>query len=179
MSSPRSSRGNPSIGDIIRTIVVFGAMILALYGLGQLFTSKPETSVKAIDYTSIVAQARPAATFALAAPAELPDGWRATSARYQANGWHLGVLTDDDDYVGLEQLTSSVDRAVERFAEGSRIADPAEVAGKTWTVRTGPDGRITYVRDEDGLTTLVNSSAPRSVVEDFIESLDYSVPAAS
>lgn len=178
MSSPRSSRGNPSMGDIIRTMVVFGALILALYGLGQLFTSTPDTSVKPIDYAPIAAQAGSAATFPLASPAQLPEGWRATSARYQANGWHLGVLTDDDDYVGLEQLTSSVDRAVERFAEGSKLDGPAEVAGVTWTVRTGPDGRITYVRDENGLTTLVNSSAPRSVVEDYIESLDYSSPAA-
>ncbi|MET0931557.1 MAG: DUF4245 domain-containing protein [Aeromicrobium sp.] len=178
MSSPRSSRGNPAVGDIIRTMVVFGALILALYGLGQLFTSKPETTVKTVDYAAVVAQARPAATFPLASPTQLPDGWRATSARFQANGWHLGILTDDDDYVGLEQLTATVDRAVDRFADGSKLGDPAEVAGETWTVRTGPDGRITYVRNADGLTTLVNSTAPRSVVEDFIESLDYSTPAA-
>jgi hypothetical protein len=166
------------MGDIIRTMVVFGALILALYGIGQLFTSTPETVVKAIDYEEVVAQARPAATFPLAAPADLPDGWRATSARFQANGWHLGVLTDDDDYVGLEQLTASADRAVDRFAEDSKDDGTAEVAGETWTVRTGPDGRVTYVRNADGLTTLVNSSAPRSVVEDYIESLDYSSPAA-
>jgi hypothetical protein len=166
------------MGDIIRTMVVFGALILALYGIGQLFTSTPETVVKAIDYEEVVAQARPAATFPLAAPADLPDGWRATSARFQANGWHLGVLTDDDDYVGLEQLTASADRAVDRFAEDSKDDGTAEVAGETWTVRTGPEGRVTYVRNADGLTTLVNSTAPRSVVEDYIESLDYSSPAA-
>ncbi|MCW2839154.1 MAG: hypothetical protein JWR55_637 [Aeromicrobium sp.] len=178
MSSPRSSRGNPAIGDIVRSMVVITAIILALYVFGKLFTSTPETTVKPIDYATVVAQARPAATFPLAAPADLPDGWRATSARFQPNGWHLGVLTDDDEYVGLEQLTVSVDRAVDRFAEDSKDGGTAEVAGDTWTVRTGPDGRVTYVRNADGLTTLVNSSAPRSVVEDYIESLDYSSPAA-
>ena len=33
MSSTRSSRGNPSIGDIIRSMVVIGAIILALFGI--------------------------------------------------------------------------------------------------------------------------------------------------
>jgi len=174
MSSPRSSRGNPSIGDIIRSVVVIGLIILALYGVGRLFTSTPESSVKAVDYVSVVQQARPAAGFPLAAPTSLPEGWRATSARFQTNGWHLGVLTDDDDYMGLEQITGSVDRAIDRFAEDSRSAGTADVAGQTWSVRTGPDGRVTYVRNESGLTTLVNSSASRSVVEDYISSLSTS-----
>jgi hypothetical protein len=174
MSSPRSSRGNPAIGDILRSVAVLGLIILALYGFGRLFTSTPETSVKAVDYVSVVEQARPAAAFPLAAPSSLPEGWRATSARFQTNGWHLGVLTDADDYVGLEQLTGSADRAVDRFAEDSKDAGTADVAGQTWTVRTGPDGRVTYVRTEDGLTTLVNSTASRPVVEDYISSLSTS-----
>jgi len=174
MSSTGSSRGNPSIGDIIRSMVVIAAIILGLYAVGRLYTSDEEAQVETIDYVSVVEQARPAATFPLEAPAELPPGWRATSARFQANGWHLGVLTDDDDYVGLEQLRSGVDRAVDRFADGSKSAGTAEVAGRTWSVRTGPKGRWTYVRDEDGLTTLLNTSAPRRVLEDYIASLSAS-----
>lgn len=174
MSSTKSSRGNPAVGDIVRSMVVIAAIILGLYGIGQFFTATPESKVKAIDYVSVVEQARPAATFPLAAPATLPEGWRATSARFQTAGWHLGVLTDDDDYVGLEQLRASADRAVDRFAEGSRSAGTADVAGETWSVRKGPDGRVTYLRNEDGLTTLVNSTASRSVVEDYIVSLSTS-----
>lgn len=174
MSSTGSTRGNPAVGDIVRSMVVIAAILLGLYGFGQLYTETPENTVKTIDYVSVVEEARPAASFPLAAPATLPKGWRATSARFQTSGWHLGVLTDDDDYVGLEQLRSSTDRAIDRFADGSRSDDTAEVAGKTWSVRTGPDGRVTYLRNEDGLTTLVNSTASRSVVEDYIVSLSTS-----
>jgi len=174
MSSTGSSRGNPAIGDIIRSMVVIAVIILGLYGIGRLYTSDKAAEVETVDYVSIVAQARPAATFALAAPASLPDGWRATSARFQQNGWHLGVLTGDDDYVGLEQLRGSRDRAVDRFAEDSKSDGTADVAGQTWSVRTGPDGRWTYVRDEDGLTTLVTTSASRRVLEDYISSLSTS-----
>jgi hypothetical protein len=174
MSSSGSSRGNPAIGDIIRSVVVIGVVIVGLYGIGQLFTAKPESTVKPIDYASVVAQARPAATFPLLAPADLPKGWRATSARFQENGWHLGVLTGSDDYVGLEQLKSTPARAIDRFADDSKSAGTADVAGQTWDVRTGPDGRLTYVRDEDGFTTLLNTSASRRVLEGYIASLSTS-----
>jgi hypothetical protein len=174
MSSNGSSRGNPAIGDIIRSVAVIGAVILALYGVGRLFSSEPETTVKPIDYESVVAQARPAASFPLVAPSGLPRGWRATSARFQQNGWHLGVLTDTDDYMGLEQLKSTPDRAVDRFADDSKSTGTADVAGKTWNVRSGPKGRLTYLRNEDGLTTLVSTSASRRVLEDYIASLSTS-----
>ena len=174
MSATGSSRGNPAIGDIIRSVVVIGAVIVGLYGIGQLFTSKPEATVKPIDYASVVAQARPAATFPLLAPADLPQGWKATSARFQENGWHLGVLTGSDDYVGLEQLKSAPARAIDRFADGSKSAGTADVAGQTWDVRTGPDGRLTYVRADNGFTTLLNTSASRRVLEGYIASLSTS-----
>jgi hypothetical protein len=174
MSTPRSSRGNPSIGDIIRSMAVIAVIILALFFFGKLFTSTPESKVETIDYVSVVDQARPVATFPLLAPTSLPQGWRATSARFQPNGWHLGILTDDDDYVGLEQLKASVDRAVDRFAEDSEAGGPAKVAGQTWDVRTGPKGRLTYVRAADGLTTLVSGTAPRAEIERYIASLSDS-----
>ncbi len=174
MSSTGSSRGNPAMGDILRSVAVIAVIILALYGLGRLFTSNPEVDVDTVDYATVVAQARPAATFPLAAPTSLPEGWRATSARFQPEGWHLGVLTDDDQYVGLEQLKVSVERAVDRFAADSESAGTAEVAGQTWSVRSGPKGRWTYVRSEDGLTTLVSTSSTRPVLERYITSLSTS-----
>jgi hypothetical protein len=171
MSSARSTRGNPSMGDIIRSMAVIGLIILALYGFGKFFTQDPGSPAKAIDYATIVDQARPAADFALLAPTSLPEGWKATSARYEPNSWHLGVLTDDEDYLGLEQVKVSIDRAVDRFAEGSKSDGTADIDGETWTVRKGPQDRITYVRREGGLTTLVVGTASRGVVEDYISSL--------
>lgn len=171
MSSNGSSRGNPAMGDIIRSVAVIGAVVIALYGVGQLFSAKPEASVKPIDYAQVVSQARPAATFPLLAPTQLPKGWRATSARFQENGWHLGVLTDTDDYIGLEQLKSAPKPVIDRFAADSKSAGTADVAGQSWDVRKGPDGRLTYVRDVDGLTTLLNTSASRRELESYIASL--------
>lgn len=174
MSSTGSTRGNPAMGDIVRSMAVIAVIVLGLWGFGKLFTSDAGDPVKPVDWQTIVGQARPAADFALAAPTSLPAGWRATSARFEPSSWHLGVLTDDDEYIGLEQLKVSVDRAVDRFAEGSKPASAADIDGQSWTVRKGPQNRLTYVRREAGLTTLVNGTAPRAVIERYVASLSAS-----
>lgn len=170
MSSTRSSRGNPLMGDVLRSVAVLAVVILALWGLGKLFTQTPDAPTRAIDYASTVRSARPAAEFALLAPAALPTGWKATSARFNPQSWHLGVLTDGGDYIGLEQVKVSVDRAVDEFAKGSTSAGTARIGAQTWDVRKGPGGDITFVQRQAGLTTLVTGDAPRRVVETYISS---------
>lgn len=155
-------------------MLVIALIILVIYGIGKLFTTDPGDPVKPIDYAQVVAQARPAADFELLAPSSLPQGWKATSARFDPNSWHLGVLTSDETYLGLEQVKTSPAKAVDRFADGSRPAGTADIAGSTWDVRKGPDNRITFVRTESGLTTLVNGTAPRAVVERYVASLSSS-----
>jgi hypothetical protein len=162
------------MGDIVRSMAVIGLIILALYGFGKLFTQEPESPVKAIDYATIVDQARPAADFELLAPSSLPKGWKATTARFEPTSWHLGVLTDDEDYIGLEQIKGSVDRAIDQFADGSKADGTADIDGETWRVRKGPQDRTAYVRQQDDITTVVVGTASRSVIEDYISSLSTS-----
>jgi hypothetical protein len=174
MSSSGSSRGNPAMGDVLRTVAVLGVIVLGLWGIGLFFTVTPETPVETVDYAEAVESARPVAEFPLLAPESLPDGWRATSARFEPSSWHLGVLTDDDEYIGLEQVTSGAAAAVSRFAEGSEAAGDVEIDGETWQRRTGPKGRTTLVREADGVTTLINASAPFEEVERYVSSLSAS-----
>ena len=162
------------MGDIIRSVVVIGLIIVGLYAFGKLFTQEPESPAPTIDYATIVDQARPAAGFDLLAPASLPKGWKATSASLNIDWWHLGVLTDDEEYIGLEQIKGSVNRAVERFSDGSKADGTATISGETWTVRKGPEDRTTYVRGEGAVTTLVVGTTSRSVIEDYISSLSAS-----
>ena len=166
-----SSRGNPPMGDIVRSVAVLGMMVIALWVFGRFFTATPDSPVKAIDYVSVVDSARPAADFALLAPARLPEGWKATSARFTERSWHLGVLTDDEEYIGLEQTKTGMARTVDRFAGGSTSAGSTRIGGQTWRVRTGPDGDTVFVRREAGLTSLVRGTAPRAVVDAYVSSL--------
>ena len=174
MSSTGSSRGNPSMGDVVRSVAVLGALVLALWGFGQFFTNTPDTAVKPIDYAAAVKSARPTAQFELLAPAALPKGWVATSAKFTPETWHLGVVTDDEEYVGLEQRKVDARDLIEVYAKGSKAAGTATLGGETWNVRTGPDDDVTFVRTESGLTTLVTGEAPRAEVEAYVSSLSAS-----
>jgi hypothetical protein len=171
MSATGSSRGNPSMGDVLRSTGVLALVILAIWGFGKIFTQTPDAPTPTVDYANTLKSARPAADFALLAPPALPAGWKATSVRFEPDSWHLGVLTAAGDYVGLEQAKISVDRAVDRFAEGSKAAGTTMIGSDTWDVRKGSKGYITYVRTQAGLTTLVTGDAPRKAIEDYISSL--------
>jgi hypothetical protein len=174
MSSTGSSRGNPSMGDVVRSVAVLSALVLALWGFGQLFTKTPDSPVKPIDYAATVKSARPAAEFELLAPSTLPKGWVATSAQFTPTTWHLGVVTDDEEYVGLEQRKGDSKRLVATYAKDSKAAGTATIDGETWELREGPDGDVTFVRSESGLTTLVTGEAPRAEVEAYVSSLSAS-----
>ncbi len=179
MSGTGSSRGNPSMGDIARSIAVLGAIILVLFAVGRLLTVTPDEPTRAVDYREAVESSRTVADFDLYAPDSLPQGWRATSVRFEDDSWHLGVVTDEDEYVGLEQVKADVEQAVERFAEGSRPAGDAVVGGDTWSLFTGPRDDRTYVRrdgagSEGDMTIVVTGTAPREEMERYIASLSSS-----
>lgn len=174
MSSTGSSRGNPSMGDVVRSVAVLGALVVALWGFGQLFTNTPDKPIKSIDYADTVRSARPAAKFELLAPATLPKGWVATSAKFTPTSWHLGVVTDDEEYVGLEQSKVAAKQLIDVYAKGSKAAGTATIDGETWVLRKGPDGDVTFIRSESGLTTLVTGEAPRAEVEAYVSSLSAS-----
>jgi len=179
MSGTGNSRGNPSLGDILRSIAVLGAIILTLFVVGRLVTITPDQPTRAVDYREAVESSRTVADFDLYAPRSLPKGWRATSVRFEDNAWHLGVVTDEDDYVGLEQVPDSTKRAIEQFGKGSRAFGETVIGGETWSLRTGPRDDLTYVRrdhagSEGDMTIVVTGTAPRPVMERYISSLSSS-----
>ena len=161
------------MGDILRSVVVLGLIVVALYGIGRfLFTQEPDDPTPSVDYATIVDQVRPVAEFEVLAPASLPEGWKANRATYDIEGWHLGVLTDDEEYIGLDQAKVSETRAVQRFAEGSKADGTAEIEGETWSVREGPNDRTTYVRRVGDATAVVIGTASRPVIERYISTLE-------
>ena len=162
------------MGDILRSVAVLGAIILALFAVGQFFTITPDEPTRAVDYQAAAESSRKAATFELLAPSELPEGWRATSVRFDDNSWHLGVVTDDDEYIGLEQVRASVRRAVERFAEGSTPDGDAVVDGETWALHTGPRDDLTFARRDGDMAVVVTGTTTREVSERSISSLSSS-----
>lgn len=165
---------NASLGDMFRSIFVIGLVILGLAGLGVWFQVRPETKVQAVDYATAAKAARGVSGFAIYTPASLPKGWKATTVSYTAGvrgAWHLGVVTDDEKYIGLEQTGAGRLKALEDFAPDTEPKGSSTVGGFDWQVRKSNRGETTLVRDDGDITILVTGTAKQSVIEDYAASL--------
>jgi len=174
--SQPAARYQRSTGGMVGAMIVLVVLVLAWVGLRALTSHDPGTPVRSVDYRLSVPAARRAADFRVLAPSRLPAGWRATTVGYRdrpTQHWHLGVLTDRDRYVGLEQGDVSVPRAVSRFVDPAASRGPSvSVAGRTWGSWTDSGGDLALVRRAGRTTTLVvGHDVPRGTLASYAASL--------
>lgn len=177
---PSSARPNPTMADVVRVVVLLAVGIVTIGWLGSLFRADTVVEPAAVDYAAIAATAQDAAGFELVVPADLPDGWRATSARWHPDEqrWHLGLLTAEDQYVGLEQLPAGVSEARTAYAPDATEAGSVTVGGRTWMRLVDEDtGAVTLLREWRSSTVLVNGSAPEPALEGFARLVTASPPS--
>ncbi len=159
------------IGAMIVLLLVIGAY-MAFRGINR---NDPGNPVEAVEWKQPAQFAREDATFDVLAPAELPEGWIATSVRYRAGAegsWHLGMLTDRRRYVGLEQSAGPVSSMVERFVDPEATqTGEVTVAGERWQTWSDPGEDHALVRRVEGTTTLVVGTEPQDVLADFAATL--------
>ncbi len=159
------------VGAMVVLVLVVGGYAL----LRSLNSDDPVSPVKAEDFLTPAKYARTAADFPLLAPDQLPDGWIATSVRFtqgEEQAWHLGCLTDDDRYVGLEQADRPVSDMVDDFVDpdAEQGAD-VTIDGETWERWSDAGGDLALVRQDDDVTTMVVGHAPEQTLREFIATL--------
>jgi hypothetical protein len=158
------------LGAMILLLVVVGAFAL----LRDANRTTPESPVEPVEWRSVADYAREQADFRLVAPRRLPPGWVATSVRFEQRddqAWHLGMLTDEGRYVGLEQARDSVDTMVEQYVdEQAERGDDVVIDGRTWQ-RWSDDRDEALVRQQGEATTLVVGTAAQEVMVDFVRLL--------
>ena len=160
--------------DMVISMLVVAAGVFALWL--PLHGSTPDP-VKVVDPTSVIAGARAAETWPVYAPVGLPSGWRCTSARVDTalDGQdivHLGYLTPDDKYVGLEQSASKALTFVTDATVSGRQTGTREVGVVAWTTYQSDDGsHRSLVRTADGATYVVVGTAGWDVIDRFTSSL--------
>lgn len=160
------------VGALLVLLLVVVAFVL-FRGINR---DAPPSPVRTVDYQRVVDFAREQTDLDLLAPPRLPAGWRATTVDFvdtEGDRWHLGLLTDEERYVGLEQSTSSAASMVETHVdEDAARGEPVEVAGRPWRSWTDADGDLALVREDGGTTTLVvGHVVPQPVLVDFAASL--------
>lgn len=174
--SQQAGRYQRSAAGLIGAMLVLVVFLVGWVALRNLTSNDPAGPVRAIEYAEDAATARTVADFELLAPQRLPEGWRATSVRFErppASHWHLGVLTDRDRYVGLEQGKASVATMVEEYVdESADRGQPVDVAGRRWTTYEDDGGDLALVRREGRTTTLVvGDNVPRARLVSYAASL--------
>ncbi len=164
MSSDRTKRG---LRDLILSIAVVGVFVAFLFAV--VWRPAPDP-VRTVDPTPVLVSAREQAGYPIYAPTGLSPDWRATSARFEADGdatvWFLGYVTPEDQYVAVAQTDGdAADFIEEQTLEGSPDGE-ITVDGQVWQRYATPDQR-SLVRTADGSTVVVTGSLSFEQLADF------------
>jgi Protein of unknown function (DUF4245) len=173
--SEQAGRYQRSAGGLVVAMAVLVALVLGYVGLRSLISSPPSDE-QTVDYARVVPDVRKAARLAILAPPSLPHGWRATSVRFTDDPpqhWHLGVLTDQNRYIGLEQGQRSVPAMVNEYVDSAASRrQPVRVGARTWASYTDSGGDLALVRRDGWTTTLVvGHEVPRATLVRYVASL--------
>jgi hypothetical protein len=172
--SEQAGRYQRSAAGMVGAMLVLLLVIGAFVAFRAVNRTTPDNPVKRVDYQQTLAYARSQTDVPLLAPPSLPAGWRATSVTFVPDPlrWHLGVLTDQDRYVGLEQARSPVVAMVETYVDrDAERGGLVRVDGKQWRSWSDAGGDRALTRVDSGVTSLVVTSADEDVLLDFTRGL--------
>lgn len=180
--SEQRSRGNPRFADMLRSVLLVVVLVLLLWGFSELSDTEREPPVRVVDYSGQLSAARDAADYGVLAPSGLGPAWRATSVELQTSGdavrWHLGMLTPQDEYVGLEQYDGESATLAAEHLDGLRRAGRTRIDNVTWEIWTG-EVDDALVRRDAGVTTVVVGTASPDTLERFTAALTPGHSASS
>ena len=161
---------------MIGAMLILLVVVAAYVAFRSVVRQSPPSPVQTVSYSAEASYARSQARFPVLAPPALPSGWRATTVSFDRGPrehWHLGVLTDQDRSVGLEQAERPVPAMVRTYIDAKAHQGAAvTVAGASWQTWTDGSGDLALVRTSGTATTLVvGHDVPRAQIEAFAASL--------
>jgi len=180
MSESSGGRYQRTPGGLVGAMLVTVLVVVAFAAFRGLTRDNEPTPVRAVDYATWVKAGRADGKLALLVPDPLPLGWRATSASYatgSAPAWHLGLLTSEDSYVGVEEARESVDDLVAEHVDADATqGDAVRIGGQRWQSWTDAGGDYAVGRSlkgPDGTpeSVLVVGTAPADQVREVAASL--------
>lgn len=174
---------------MVGAMVVVLCVVAVYAGWQALNGDDDQVQTPTVDYSSWVRAGRAEGRLQIMVPASMPNGWRATSASYTSGispHWHLGALTADNHYVGIEEGLEPVRAAVHQHVDANaRRARSVVIGGQTWQAWTDSGGDYAVARQlrapkgHARETLLVVSSAPPARVRSYVASLRGVVGSAS
>ena len=178
--SAGGGRYQRSSGGLVGALIVTVAAVVAFAVFRGLTSDEEPTPVRAIDYSASVQGARADGKLTVLAPDRVPPGWKATSATYTRGvspTWHLGLLTGDTKYVGVEEARASIEDLVEEHVdENAQRGKDVTIGAQKWQTWTDSDGDYAVARALAGPkgaeeSVLVVGTAPERQVRQLAASL--------
>ncbi len=164
MSSERTKRG---LRDLVLSLAVVGLFVAFLFVV--VWRPSPDP-VRTVDPAPVLLSAREQAGYPVYAPTGLTGNWRATSARFEADGdatvWFLGYVTPDDQYIAVAQTDGDAQNFIEEQTLDGSPDGEMTVDGQVWQRYTTTDQR-SLVRSADGSTVVVTGSVSYEQLADF------------
>ncbi|MEV5966679.1 DUF4245 domain-containing protein [Kribbella sp. NPDC051952] len=144
----------------------------------MIVTWRPKAEkVRAIEYTAQLQDARKVAPW-VRGPEPMPSGWSATSVEFRAPEqqpitWHLGTVTNEKKYVGLEQSNVSGNKFQSDKLGRTSDDGTATVGNVTWQRKVLLDrkGENALVLVGSGVTTIVTGNTGYPALETFAAAL--------
>lgn len=157
-----SPRLRQTAGDMVRSL----AVVLVVVAAVLLLAWRPQPDpVRLVEVTPAVTRATMQASFAVVAPAGLPDGWRPTSARWEPTEdsagvpvLHIGYVTPAGQYAQFSLSASDTAAYLDEQTGGGTGDGLVAAGGVEWQAWESP-ARRSLVRVADGVTTVVSGGA--------------------
>jgi hypothetical protein len=149
--------------------------VLATLGIALLVVlinpgSTEQTYERDVDVPAAAAQATATAGFTAAAP-DVPEGWEANFARWNAAGadqvesWEAGYVTPQQDFAGFKQTAQANPTWVSQQIRNAPLTGSRTVDGTSWDLHEPVDGDSHLVTELDGTTVIVTGSGDLSVMD--------------
>lgn len=171
---------NPSVADLLRSLVPLTALILLVVWL---YSPNEGNPITVVDPTSELAYAATLAGFEVLAAQDLPAGWRPTSAVLSPRDAvgpytvRVGYVSPQDEFAQVVQTDRDrADLLEDVLGSGVVTVGPVDVGGVAWDGLRTADGETALVRAEAASTVLVTGSAPLDVLRELAAALQPFAP---
>lgn len=128
------------VGALIVTLLAVGGFVI----FREAFRDNKQVPTKAVDHQIWLERGRSDGRLLMVAPTAVPKGWTVTSASYDATErpvWRMGMLTNDDTFVGLVESLDSLDPLLQKHVQGNpQSTGTKSIGGRDWKAFTAAEG---------------------------------------
>jgi hypothetical protein len=159
--SSRLHRQRQTVNNLVYSLIAtLGIVIVIVLMVPR---NNPGTVGKSVDWKSVAAQGGNTEPDPLLSP-DLPKGWTANAAELRTGGasgiddWHIGFVSPDKQYVGLDQGFKADDTWVVTELDSIRATGSKTIAGVKWVVYDNRSGQSQSDNTTYGLVAMHGSS---------------------